>query len=401
MNEPTEEAGIMTARRRADLYKRTLKRALRRLTAYRRRFRRGPYHLQLYDRMRTTRFSPEFLFLRDMPVGRKVLVVLPHPHEAAKIGGLVSALLAPDQGETRCNTVHAVVVMPSHRGITPSVDFPKREDMIDAASKEGLDWAYVIGLDLGVAPWDGAHRLKKPDMDLPRAAAYPLRRSGYQFIYGPDGAYRFFNAWQTYDSGESDPNSQQVDPEDQRQFTALVREEDPDIVLLPDQMDSHPSHRTSREIAMEALRSLVASRHAHGDLRTVTLMEYASFHLLTPPRYNLWVMIPKEIASSKTEANGVFRLQKVHDYEMDQMMAERVVSMAAEDEFHFARNNPEKAGFARRLSRSAPVALPANITAENFTVSRLSVVIKRGVPVVQEMRMTNIHDNFAGMRPGL
>ena len=388
---------VTISERRLALYKSALKRSMRRVAAYKRRLGRKAYALQLYDRMLIKRFNPEFLFPRDLPTGRRVLVVLPHHHEAAKIGGIVRVLLAPDERGEPGNNVHAVVVMPSHRSITTSANFAKREDMIDAVNKEGLHWAYVIGLCLGVTPWDFRSRLRNPVTDLPPETAYTRRRIGDQFVYGPDGAYRFFNAWRTYDSGEGDPNRQQVAPEDQCQFDALMREEDPDLVLLPDQMDPHPSHHTTRVITMDAMRTLLAERHAAGENKTITLLEYASFQLITPPRYNLWVMAPKEIACAKTEANKVFRLQKQHDYEMDQIMAERVVSMAAGDEFYFARSHPEKTGFATRLSRSAPGQLPANITAESFTVSLLSVVMKRGMPVVQEQRLTNIHRNFAGM----
>jgi hypothetical protein len=298
-------------------------------------------------------------------------------------------LMARDADPGPKNRIHVAVVMPSHRSISASKEFRKREDMIDAVRKEALDWAHLIGLDLGVEPWSPHRRLKDPRTDLPPESAYPCRRVGDMFIYGPGGTYRFFNAWKTYDTGEKDPNRQHVDPADQKEFSALLVEENPDIVLLPDAMDPHPSHRNTRDLAMEGLRALLAERDANGDRRTVTLLEYASFHLVTPPRYNLWAVAPKDIASTKTLANRVFRLQKRHDYETDEVLAERVVSMAAVDEYNFARNHPERSCFDAHISPHAPAELPANVTAENFTVSTLRVVRRRGVPVVLEARVVN------------
>ncbi len=399
MNAATQRVTIPKAR--LDLYKAALKRAMRRVAAYRRR-RRGPirYALKPWDRMHTQRFNPSFLFPGDLPSGLKVLVVLPHHHEAAKLGGLLRMLLTGTAGAAPRNTVHAVVVLPSHRSVRATPTFAKREAIIDAVNKEALDWAHLIGLDLGVPPWNSQRRLNDPAADLPPETAYVRRRVGDQFVYGPDGAYRFFNAWRTYDSGERDPNRQEVDAADQREFNALLREEAPDLVLLPDILDSHPSHRTTRTLAMEALRQCLADRHRQGEPRDVTLMEYASFNLLTPPRYNLWVLAPKELTRMKSEANKVFRLQQQHDYEMDQIMAERVISMAAGDEFCFTRDHPEKSGFARRLSECAPGQLPANITAESFTMSTLRVVIRRGFPVVKETRVPDPRLQFQSMGAG-
>lgn len=391
MINDSSETRIVT-KRQLTLLKAALKRALKRGKAYRRRLRPGRYSLRQWNRMRALRFNPAFLFPIDMPVGLKVLIVLPHHHEAAKIGGLVRMLTARESGEAGPprNRVHAVVVMPSYRGIREVELFSKREHMIDAVNKEALDWAHLIGLDLGIPPWDSSRRLKNPATELPPHSAYVCRRFGDEFAYGPDKAYRFFNAWRTYDSGERDPNQQQVDAEDQRAFNALIREEAPDIVLLPDQLDSHPSHRTTREITMEALRSFLAEQDSRGVKQRILLLEYASFHLLTPPRYNLWAVAPKELTRVKAEANKVFRLlQRLHDYEMDQMMAERVASLAAGDEFAFTQKHREKVGFNGRLSPDAPDELPANVTAENYTASLLGVATRQGVPVVRETRVSN------------
>lgn len=381
-----EQAALAVALERAARYKAALHRSAGKIARYRRRLRPRPYSLREYDRMKMQRFAPAFLFPEDMPAGLRVLVVLPHHHEAAKIGGLVRVMLAEGGDGRPRSRLHAVVVMPSHRSITGSNAFRRREDQIDAVRKEMLDWAHVIGLDLGVPPWSAARNLKDPSAELPPESAYVLRRSGDQFIYGPEGQCRFFNAWKTYDTGEHDPNCQRVAPEDQAGFRALVRETEPDVVLLPDRLDPHPSHRTTRELAMDALRAWLADCHSRGAARTVTLLECASFQLLTPPRYNLWVMAPKDVTRLKTLANKAFRLSREHDYEMDQMMAERVVSMAAGDEFSFVRTHPEKRGFEARLALGAPKELPANITAECYTVGTLGVTILKGTPVVREAR---------------
>jgi hypothetical protein len=269
---------------RAELY-----RAERMVAAYRRHFRTPPYGLKMYDRMLVTRFNPAFVFASDLPMGQKVLIVLPHHHEAAKIGGLVRMLAARQADPVLRNRINIVVVMPSHRSISTGDEFRKREDMIDAVRKEALDWAHLIGLDLGVEPWNPNRRLKDPRTDLPPESAYPCRRVGDMFIYGPGGTYRFFNAWKTYDTGEKDPNRQCVDPADQKEFNALLMEENPDIVLLPDAMDPHPSHRNTRNMVMEGLRGLLAQWDADGAGRVVTLLEYASFHLVTRYNRKLWM----------------------------------------------------------------------------------------------------------------
>lgn len=84
--------------RRLARYKAALKRSMRRVGAYRRRLRRRAYALRQWDRMRTRRFHPAFLFPWDAPADLKVLVVLPHHHEAAKIGGFIRMLLAREEG---------------------------------------------------------------------------------------------------------------------------------------------------------------------------------------------------------------------------------------------------------------------------------------------------------------
>ena len=84
--------------------------------------------------------------------------MFPHHHEAAKIGGIVRVLLAPDERGEPGNNIHAVVVMPSHRSITTSADFAKREDMIDAVNKEGstghTSSAYASAFRLGTSAAD-------------------------------------------------------------------------------------------------------------------------------------------------------------------------------------------------------------------------------------------------------
>ena len=399
MNPTDQDELIHIEKQRFDLYKRALKRCMKKAAAARRGPGGGPYRLHLEDRMRPARFDPVFLSPAEVPKGLKVLIVLPHPQEAAKLGGLVRILLAPDADGRPSNQVHAVVVMPGHRGVTVTADHRRREDLIDAVIKEGLDWAYVIGLNLGLPPYDLAYPLKKPNADLPNAFDYERRRVGDQFAYGPDGAYRFFNAWRTYDSGEKDSNDQRVDPRDQEAFASLVAEEDPDLVLLPDHLDPHPSQRTTREMALEGLRRLLASRHARGEPASVTLLEYASFQLFTPPRYNLWVIAPKDMVRAKTFANTVFKTKQYHNFKVDTMMAEGASSMAASDEFHFAKLHRGRSLFENREAANHPALLPTNITAENFTVSRLAVELDGRLPVVRETHLNAVREHFAAMTP--
>ena len=379
-------------KRAAKMYKGQLDKANRNLGRYRRRHTPKEYQLMQFNRERVKRFNPEFIFQHELPKDKKVLVVLPHHHEVMRFNNLIHSF-ARNEGKGPRNEVKAVVMMPGHRSISEGHNFKTREEAIDAVRREGLDWAYVTGLDLGVKQRDPDKPITGKEK-LPPESAYAIRRLGDQFIYGPSGAYRFFNAWKTYDSGEKDPNKQRVDPIEQERFTQMVREEKPDIVVLPDALDPHPSHRTTREMTMEALRAHLREEHLNGKPREITLMETPSLQLATPPRFNLWFMAPKEGTKPATESMKVFKLQKTHDMQMSQMMDERVASMEAGDEFEFAQNHPEKFGFSRRLGTHIRDKLASNITGENLTVSRLRVTHKKGVPIVKEDRVDSPREHL-------
>jgi glucosamine-6-phosphate deaminase len=134
---------------------------------------------------------------REPPRGRTVLVVSPHPDDAAISAGGTMALLAPG------NRVATAIMTTGHRSFIPGT---QRDERIAIREREAAQEARVLGA--------GARFLRLP----------------------------------FYDAGS------EVGEEDLAIFGALLAELHPDWLFIPHRKDSHPAHQASRAVALEALR---------------------------------------------------------------------------------------------------------------------------------------------------
>jgi glucosamine-6-phosphate deaminase len=131
------------------------------------------------------------------PSGRTVLVVSPHPDDAAISAGGTMALLAP------ANRVVTAVMTTGHRSFIPNT---RREERIVIREREAVQEARVLGVE-------------------PRFLRLPF-----------------------YDADS------EVTDRDVGILAVLLEEIRPDWLLIPHRGDSHPAHRASRRTVLEAMR---------------------------------------------------------------------------------------------------------------------------------------------------
>jgi glucosamine-6-phosphate deaminase len=131
------------------------------------------------------------------PSGRTVLVISPHPDDAAISAGGTMALLAP------ANRVVSAIMTTGHRSFIPGT---QREERIAIREREAAQEARVLGVE--------ARFLRLP----------------------------------FYDAGA------EVSGRDLEILAALLADVRPDWLFLPHRKDGHPAHQASRTATLEALR---------------------------------------------------------------------------------------------------------------------------------------------------
>ena len=137
------------------------------------------------------------------PSGRTVLVVSPHPDDAAISAGGTMALLSA------ANRVVTAVMTTGHRSFIPNT---QREERIAIREREAASEARVLGVE-------------------PRFLRLPF-----------------------YDA-DSEVTDRDLDI-----LAALLAEVRPDWLFLPHRNDGHPTHQASRRAALEAVRRAVPGR---------------------------------------------------------------------------------------------------------------------------------------------
>ena len=135
------------------------------------------------------------------PSGRTVLVVSPHPDDAAISAGGTMALLAPS------NRVVTAVMTTGHRSFIPGT---RREERIAIREREAAAEARVLGVEprfLRLPFYDTAAEVTERDVDI---------------------------------------------------LAGLLTEIRPDWIFIPHRKDGHPAHQASRRTALEAMRRAAA-----------------------------------------------------------------------------------------------------------------------------------------------
>jgi len=173
------------------------------------------------------------------PKGRTVLVVSPHPDDAAISAGGTMALLSP------ANRVVTAVMTTGHRSFIPGT---RREERIAIREREAAQEARVLGAE-------------------PRFLRLPF-----------------------YDAGA------EVTTRDLDILAALLEEIRPDWLFIPHRKDSHPAHQASRRAALEAVQ-----RARPGT--DVEVWSYEGpWSLFSRGDFDTIVPLPREIFEKKAEA---------------------------------------------------------------------------------------------------
>lgn len=173
------------------------------------------------------------------PAGRTLLVVSPHPDDAAISAGGTMALLAG------ANRVVTAVMTTGHRSFIPNT---QREERIAIREREAAQEARVLGVE-------------------PRFLRLPF-----------------------YDADA------EVTDRDLDLVAALLEEVRPDWIFLPHGKDSHPAHQASRRAALEAVRRT-------GRFGAIELWSYEGpWALFGRGDFDTIVPLPREAFEKKAEA---------------------------------------------------------------------------------------------------
>jgi glucosamine-6-phosphate deaminase len=173
------------------------------------------------------------------PRGRTVLVVSPHPDDAAISAGGTMALLAP------ANRVVTAVMTTGHRSFIPGT---RREERIAIREREAAQEARVLGVE-------------------PRFLRLPF-----------------------YDADS------EVTGRDLEILAALLAEIRPDWLFIPHRRDSHPAHQASRRAALDAVRRAMPERE-------VEMWSYEGpWALFGRGDFDTIVPLPRETFEKKAEA---------------------------------------------------------------------------------------------------
>ena len=178
---------------------------------------------------------------QSVPVGRRVLVVSPHPDDAPiSLGGTMSML---SQG----NRVVTAVMTTGHRSFIYGT---QRGERIAIREAEVVKESRFLGVE-------------------PRFLRLPFYDSNYD-----------------------------ISQKDRDQFVALLAELDPDWIFTPHLKDTHPAHIASRRIAIESLQSYLSGTH-----KSVEVWNYEGpWALFNRGDFNTIVSVPRVAFDRKLQA---------------------------------------------------------------------------------------------------
>ena len=177
----------------------------------------------------------------NLPAGRSILVISPHPDDAAISVGGAMAMLA------KRNRLATAVMSTGHRA---EISGMRRDERIAVREREVLGESRTLGTE--------PHFLRLPFYD------------------------------RNYETGEDDI----------RAMIELMAELEPDWIFLPQRKDAHPAHLASRAIVLEALR-----RHAGSREHAPELWAYEGpWALFDKDDFNALVSIPLRAFERKVAA---------------------------------------------------------------------------------------------------
>ena len=147
----------------------------------------------------------EVLTEQDVPSGKYITVISPHPDDASiSMGGFIAAL-------SKRNRVHIVIITTGYRSV---VNGAKPEDIIKIREKEAREESKILGTSLVF-----------------------LRAEFYDAKNEPEALRR-----------------------DTEKLTAVLNRTKPDLLFVPHELDRHPTHQKSRAIALAALAKHLARK---------------------------------------------------------------------------------------------------------------------------------------------
>ncbi|MBI2050471.1 MAG: glucosamine-6-phosphate deaminase [Parcubacteria group bacterium] len=185
----------------------------------------------------------EVLTEQDIPSGKYITVVSPHPDDASiSMGGLIAAL-------AKRNRVHIVIATTGYRSV---VDGAKPEEVIKIREKEAREESKILG-------------------------AIPV----------------FLRA-EFYDA----KNEREALVRDTEKLAAIFNRTKPDLLFVPHELDRHPTHAKSRSIALLAL-----AKHQAQKKRDILVYNYEGlWSLFSEGEFNTVFAYDESLMKKKLKA---------------------------------------------------------------------------------------------------